>query len=137
MNIEPIRFSAGTIERTGPIMIIRYIKDTPVSLDDMNEITAIRKSLFGEEKYCTLIDLRQDFLTISPEAKKFATENKNIKRLRIAEVLMVKNFGQKLGVHTYIKLFRSKDLVNVMTEETKAVEWLLEQHAAHFRKSAI
>lgn len=137
MNTKPIRFSAGTIERVGPVMIIRYSKETPVSLDDMKEITAIRESLFGEEKYCTLIDLRQDFLTMSPEAKKFAAEDKNVKRLRIAEVLMVKNFGQKLGVHTYIKLFRSKDLVKVMTEEPKAMEWLHEQYTAHYRKSAI
>lgn len=135
MQIE--KFSAGTVERIGPVMKVNYLKDTEVSQDDMKEITSIREKLFGENQYCTLIDLTKDYLSLSPEAKKYAAENETIKRLRIAEVLMVKNFGQKLGVFTYVKLFRSNDNVKVMTNEQEALLWLNEQHQEYFKKMAI
>lgn len=130
-------FSAGHVERIGNILKITYTKQTTVTLDDLIEITAIRKVLFGEQKYCSMIDLRKDYLSLSPEAKKYAAESPVIRRLRIAEVLLVKNFAQRLGVHTYVRIFRSKDNIRVMTDETEAIEWLNEQYAQNFRKEAI
>lgn len=135
MQIE--KFSAGTVERIGPVMKITYLKDTEVSLDDMKEITSIREKLFGENRYCTLIDLTKDYLSLSPESKKYAAENETIKRLRIAEVLLVKNFGQKLGVFTYVKLFRSNDNVKVMTNEKEALEWLYQQFDNYLKREAV
>ena len=121
--MESHKFSAGTVSRVGNVMKIVYDKDSEVTLDDMKEITAIRENLFGEENYCSLIDLRKEFLSLSPEAKKFAAENPNVLKFRVAEVLLVKNFAQKLGVQTYVKLFR-KDPVRVFSDEAKAMKWL-------------
>lgn len=118
-------------------MKITYLKDQTVTLDDMIEITAIREKLFGENKYCTLIDLSKDYLSLTPEAKKYAAENPTIKNLRIAEVLMVKNFAQKLGVFTYVKIFRSNDNVKVLTDEKEAIQWLNQQYEIYFRKEAV
>ena len=125
-------FSAGTVERKGNILKIVYSKEESITLQDMQEITAIRKELFGENKYCSLIDLTKDLLVLTPEAKKFASTNPNIKQLRIAEVLLVKNFAQKLGVQTYVKLFRSKDRIKVMTEEEHAANWLEKEYKRYF-----
>ncbi len=130
-------FSAGTVEKIGPVMKVTYLKDQTVTLDDMIEITAIREKLFGENKYCTLIDLSKDYLSLTPEAKQYAAENPTIKNLRIAEVLMVKNFAQKLGVFTYVKIFRSNDNVKVLTDEKEAIQWLNQQYEIYFRKEAV
>ncbi len=118
-------------------MKLTYLKDQTVTLDDMIEITAIREKLFGENNYCTLIDLTKDYLSLTPEAKQYAAENPTIKKLRIAEVLMVKNFAQKLGVFTYVKIFRSNDNVKVLTDEKDALEWLNQQYEIYFKKEAV
>jgi hypothetical protein len=108
LGVQTNTFTAGSVERLGNIMKVVYSKDSIITIEDMLEITEIRERLFGDNMYCTLIDLTKDYLSLSPEAKKYAAENPTIRRLRIAEVLMVKNFAQKLGVHTYIKLFVQK-----------------------------
>ncbi len=135
--MQILKFSAGTVERIGSVMKVTYLKDKTVNVDDMKELTALREQLFGEEKYCTLIDLTKDFLSLSPEAKEYAAKNETILRLRIAEVLLVKNFGQKLGVHTYVKIFRSKDNVRVMTNELEAITWLNEQYQNFSKREAV
>ncbi len=135
--MQILKFSAGTVERIGSVMKVTYLKDTTVNVDDMKEITLVREKLFGEEKYCTLIDLTKDFLSLSPEAKEYAANNETIKRLRIAEVLLVKNFAQKLGVHTYVKIFRSNDNVKVMVNELDAITWLNEQYQNYSKRAAV
>ncbi len=135
--MQILKFSAGTVERIGSVMKVTYLKDKTVNVDDMKELTALREQLFGEEKYCTLIDLTKDFLSLSPEAKEYAAKSETILRLRIAEVLLVKNFGQKLGVHTYVKIFRSKDNVRVMTNELEAITWLNEQYQNFSKREAV
>lgn len=121
-------FSAGTVERRGNVMIIRYKKDDVITLEDQKEITKIRKQIFGDNQYVTLIDMREDKIDFTKEAKAYVTENKNIRRLRIAEVLLVKSFIQKMGIHSYIKIFRSKDNITVMTDEENALHWLNAQY---------
>lgn len=131
------KFSAGTVEKIGCVMKVTYLKDATVTVEDMIEITAIREKLFGENKYCTLIDLSKDYLSLTPEAKQYAAENPVIRKLRIAEVLMVKNFAQKLGVFTYVKIFRSNDNIKVMTDQAEAIEWLNQQYDTYFKKEAV
>jgi cytochrome b subunit of formate dehydrogenase len=135
--MQILKFSAGTVERIGSVMKVTYLKDKTVNVDDMKELTALREQLFGEEKYCTLIDLTKDLLSLSPEAKEYAAKNETIRRLRIAEVLLVKNFAQKLGVHTYVKIFRSNDNVKVMVNEMDAITWLNEQYQNYSKKEAV
>ncbi|MEX1000728.1 MAG: hypothetical protein WDZ35_01290 [Crocinitomicaceae bacterium] len=129
-------FSAGTVQRLGIILKIKYKKDTEVTLSDMKEVTKIRKKLFGEESYCSLIDLSQDNLTMSSEARKYVTDSPIIRKLRIAEVLLVKNFAQKIGVHTYVRISRWKDNITVMTvkDEENAIHWLERQYRKHQEK---
>jgi hypothetical protein len=124
-------FSAGTVQRKGNIIIIRFIKDTEVTAADMREIRAIREDLFGDNNYASLIDLRYKNLSFTKEAKEHVTENETIRKFRIAEVLLVKSFIEKLGVHSYVKIFRSKDLVTVMTKEDNAIHWLNTQFDKH------
>ncbi|MBD3638119.1 MAG: hypothetical protein HUJ25_12275 [Crocinitomicaceae bacterium] len=133
--MEMHTFSAGTVERIGNVMKIVYKKDSEITLSDMKEITVIREQLFGNEKYVTLIDLTDDNIDMSDEAKRYVTNNKKIKELRIAEVLLVKNFAHRLGVHTYVKIFRFNDKVTVMTKEENALHWLNNQYKKYFEKN--
>lgn len=126
MQILP--FSAGTVERKDYMLKIIYTSDKTISLKDMQEIKSLREQLFGDEKYCSLIDLTKDLLSLTPEAKQFAAEDHNVKKFRIAEALLVKNFAQKLGVQTYVKLFRSKDRVKVVMNEAEAEQWLNKEY---------
>lgn len=129
--MKPISFSAGEVQKLDDILYIRYSKDSEITEADMMEITKLRRKLFGANKYVSLIDLREDNLVLTPAAKKYVSENAEIKSLRIAEVLLVKNFAQKIGVSIYARLFRSKDLISVMTEESKAKEWLKAKFNLH------
>ena len=125
--MEPHSFSAGTVQRIGNVLKIVYNKDSHITLEDMKEVTSIREMIFGNEQYVSLIDIREDNIHMTLEAKKYVTENKTIKKLRVAEVLLVKSFSQKLFVHSYVTIFRSKDKVTVMTDEDNAIHWLKRQ----------
>ena len=126
--MEAIPFSAGTIEKIGIVLKITYKKEGEITLDDMKEITHLRKELFGEHHYASLIDLKDDNLEFQNDALKYVTDNEVIRNLRVAEVLLVKSFAQRLGIHSYVKIFRSKDNVTVMTDEENALHWLNRQY---------
>ena len=120
-------FSAGTVEKKGNVLKITYQKDSEITVDDMKEITAFREDVFGDNHYTSLIDLREEKLKFHDDAMKYVTHDKKIKELRVAEVLLVKNFAHKMGVHLYVKVFRSKDNITVMTDEENAIHWLNRQ----------
>ena len=125
--MEPREFSAGTLQKIGNVLKITYQKEGEITLDNMKEITAFREEVFGDNKYTSLVDLREEKLKFHDDAMKYVTNNKKIKELRVAEVLLVKNFAQKMGVHLYVKVFRSKDNITVMTNEENALHWLNRQ----------
>jgi hypothetical protein len=131
--MEEHQFSAGTVQRIGNVLKITYTKQEVITLDDMKEVTKIREQIFGKEQYCSLIDLRADNLSLSSEAKKYVTQNKTIRQLRLAEVLLVNNFIEKMGVHAYVRIFRSGDNITVMTEEENALHWLNTQYERHYQ----
>ena len=132
-------FQGGEVQKIGNVLKIRYQKDTPVTLEDMKEVTEIRKNLFGDNPYCSLIDLSDDNLTVTKEAQKYVSDTDFIKRLRVAEVLLVKNFAQKVGVHTYVRITRWKDNITVMTlkDEDNAIDWLERQYKKYMEKSKV
>ena len=119
-----MKFSAGEVERIGNIMKMTYAPDCLVDLNSLKEISEIRAKLFGESKYCTLVDISDSNVEFTKEAKEFVTVNPTIKKLRIAEVILMKEFDQKMDVHDYIRIFRHGDDVAVMTDEANAINWL-------------
>ncbi|UKN00414.1 hypothetical protein K6119_11785 [Paracrocinitomix mangrovi] len=125
---ETQTFSAGTVERIGNILKITYTKKEVISIGDQKEITGIREKLFGKEKYVCLVDMRAENLQFTDEARKYVTYNKTIKKLRIAEVLLVNNFAEELLIHSYVRFARSEDKVTVMSNEEDAIFWLNTQY---------
>ena len=125
------KFSGGSVNRISNVLKISYNKTSPVTISDMKEITEIREKLFGNSIYASLIDIRGE-VELTKEAIEYATTSKGVKKLRIAEVLLVNNFAEKPGVHTYVKFFRFTDNVTVMTNEDNALHWL-EREFAKFK----
>jgi len=117
-------FSAGTIEKIGHIMKMSYAENARVDLMTLKEISEIRARFFGENNYCTLVDIRNSNVEFTKEAKEFVTLNPIVKKLRVAEVILMETFDQKMEVHDYIRIFRHGDDVAVMTDEENAINWL-------------
>lgn len=132
--MEPETFSAGTVQKIGNVLKIQYKKDTEITVDDMKEITSYREEVFGDTNYTSLVDLRDDNLKFCDDAMKYVTNNKKIKELRVAEVLLVKNFAHRMGVHLYVKVFRYKDNIAVMTNEDNALNWLNRQYDKFYQE---
>lgn len=109
-------------------MRITFDNERQITIDDMKGITEIRQELFGENQYCTLIDARKDFVSFTPEATTYIANNPTINSLRIAEAVLVKNFGQSLGGQLYVKLFKPKSETKLFYKEDKATEWLEQQY---------
>ena len=123
MNIH--QFSGGTIQKSGDFILrITFDVEDDISIKHLKEIKAIRESIFGDNYYCSIIDVRKDFMRISDEAKEYVAKHPDINKLRIVEALLVKNLGQKLGVDLYIRLFKPKRASKVFLKEEKAKKWL-------------
>ncbi len=126
------KFSGGELEIVDNlIMRITFLKDHDVTLQDLEELTDIRKKTLGERTYCSLIDVRKDFLTFTADAKKFIAQNPLVNSHRVVEAILVKNFGQKLGAELYMNLFKPKSKTKVFFEEEKAVAWLKLKYQEH------
>lgn len=122
------RISGGEITLIDKrILCIVWDADHEVTVDDIKEVTNIRKELIGEQTYCSLIDVTKDFLNFSPEAKTFVAQNEAINGLRKAEALLVRNKAQQLGVELYIKLFKPKSKTKTFTNKESAITWLKDQ----------
>ena len=119
------QFSGGTIEKSNDFILrITFNVEDDISIEHLKEIKSIRESIFGDNYYCSLIDVRKDFMGISNEAKKYVAKNPSINKFRIAEALLVKNLGQKLGVDLYIRLFKPNRASKTFLKEEKAKIWL-------------
>lgn len=117
------------MEKVGEnILKITFQKDHDVTVEDIKGITVIRQRLIGDNFYCSIIDVRHDFLTFTKEAQQFVAENPMINHYRKAEALLVRNFGQKLGVEMYIRLFKPKSISKAFNDEQKAIEWLQKRY---------
>ena len=125
------KFPAGTVEKKGAVLKITIQKDEVITVDDMKAITKIRQELFGNKNYVALIDMRDEDIDMTDEAVKYVTSADVIQSLRIAEVLLVKSFTQKIEVHSYVKIMRSDDNITVMTDEENAIHWLNRQYDKH------
>ncbi|NOQ71071.1 MAG: hypothetical protein GQ574_03655 [Crocinitomix sp.] len=129
-------FSGGVIEKISDfIMLITFDNKRAITVADMKEITKIRHELFGDKKYCTLIDCRKDFINFSSDATTYIANHPRINEQRIAEAVFVKNVGQSLGGQLYIKLFKPKSETKLFYKEENAIAWLNKQYAA-FNKEA-
>ena len=119
------QFSGGFIQKSSDFILrITFDVEKDISLNHLKEIKAIRESIFGDNYYCSMIDARKEFMGISLEAKEYIAQHPNINRLRVAEAILVKNKGQKLGVNLYIRIFKPKRASKVFLEEDKAKKWL-------------
>ena len=136
--MEEHAFSGGIVKKMNDvIMYIRFDKDHEVLVEDVKDITRVRKKLFGSSNYCSLIDVRKDFLSFSDEAKKHVSQNPKINALRISEALLVRNFGQKLGVDIYIRLFKPGSPSRSFVSEEKAINWLMNNHKEFMRQQEL
>lgn len=118
-------FSGGTVQKSNDFILrIAFDVEDDISIEHLKEIKTIRESILGDNYYCSLIDVRKDFMGISAEAKEYVAKNPSVNKFRIAEALLVKNLGQKLGVELYIRLFKPKRASKVFLKEDKANEWL-------------
>lgn len=119
------QFSGGTIQKSKDFILrITFDVEDDISIQHLKEIRSIREGIFGNNYYCSIIDVRKDFMGISKEAKEYVANNPIINKYRIAEALLVKNLGQKLGVELYIRLFKPKRASKVFFKEEKAEKWL-------------
>lgn len=123
--MEQFEFSGGVIEKRGDfIMRITFDNKREITKEDMMAITEIRQKIFGDQKYCTLIDARKDFVRFSSESTEYVANNPLINKFRVIEAVLVKNFGQNLGGQLYIKIFKPKSETKLFYKEEKAIEWL-------------
>ena len=118
-------FSGGHIEKANEfIMRVTFNVEKDISVEHIKEIKAIREQLFGDNYYCSIIDVTKDFMGISEEAKKYVTQHPEVNRFRVAEAMLVKNLGQKLGVDVYIRLSKPTRVTKAFLKEEKAKKWL-------------
>lgn len=127
--MESHQFSGGIIKKVDS-SIMRIVFTEDITVDLLKEIHVIREELFGEGNYCTLIDATKDFMAVSKEAQEYIAKNAVVNQYRIAEAILVKNFGQKLGVQMYIRIFKPERKTMVFYQEDKAIAWLKEQYDA-------
>ncbi len=123
------QFSGGTVQKSNEFILrITFDVEDDISIEHLKEIKIIRENILGDNYYCSLIDVRKDFMGISTEAKEYVAKNPSINKFRIAEALLVKNLGQKLGVELYIRLFKPKRASKVFLKEDKANKWLEKEY---------
>ena len=126
------KFSGGDVEIIEEfIMRVTFQKNHDITVKDLKEITGIREEALGERTYCSLVDLRKDLLTFTAEAKEFLAQNPMVNRYRVVEAILVKNFGQKMGVSFYMKIFKPKSLTRIFFDEKEAIAWLKIKYKAY------
>jgi hypothetical protein len=122
------QFSGGVIQKSNDFILrITFDVEDDISIHHLQEISSIREKIFGNNYYCSIIDVRKDFMGISHEAKEYVAKHPNINQYRVAEAMIVKNLGQKLGVSLYIRIFKPKRATKVFLNETEAVKWLTKE----------
>ena len=107
--------------------IVNYhFKDNAdVDLEEARQIAEETLSLVKGKPYCSLVEARNIFGTISHEARQFLAEHKEIQRLRMAEAFLVNNLPVRLIVGFYLKHYNYSNPAKVFKEKHLAKDWLL------------
>lgn len=112
-----------TIRYDAPIIYLTFKEGSELGFPEIKELTFYAEKLSNKKNYVVFSDVRE-IVTVTPEGKKHALENKHAPFHKGAAVL-VKNTAYSLAANLFIGLSQPEFPYKVFTDEQKAKEWLL------------
>lgn len=110
------------------VFYLSYLDDSEIDVEKIEEIVSNGFKLHGTKPFYSIIDFRDNFASMSPEAKKYLANQDRLNDLRICEVILVNTLAMKLIVSGYFRLYRPKWPLKVVRKESELYPWLEKQN---------
>lgn len=107
------------------IFYLSYLDSAQLDLDIIKEVKEKGMSLHGKERIFSIVDLRDNFATMSPAAKEFIANDTLLNDLRIGEAMLVNSLPMKLLTRGYLRFHKPKVPTQVFAKENDLYKWLL------------
>ena len=104
-------------------LVVRFIEGIgDIDLEEIKIQMEAGLKLTGGKKMPVLVDTRESFHSLSPEAKEFAAKND----MKIAEAILVKSLHQRIIGTFFLKLASSisNHPIKIFSNEEEAIHWL-------------
>ena len=95
-----------------------------IEKEDAIQIRDLVLELVDNKKFKVLIDFRGVNSATNMEARKFVSNNKNFKYLKICEAFITDSFSTSMLIGMYIKLFTPKTPTKSFSNFDAAIKWV-------------
>lgn len=105
------------------ILVVRFTEGIgDIDLKEIKNQMEAGLKLTGGKKMPVLVDTRESFHSLSPEAKEFAAKND----MKTAEAILVKSLHQRIIGSFFLKLASSisNHPTKIFSNEEEAIQWL-------------
>lgn len=95
-----------------------------IEKEDAIHIRDLVLELVENKKFKVLIDFRGVSSATNMEARKFVSNNKNFKNLKICEAFITDSFSTSMLIAIYIRLFSPKTPTKSFSNFDEAIKWV-------------
>jgi hypothetical protein len=105
------------------IFYLTYLDSAQIDLEIVEEVRDNGLSLHGKQRFFSIIDLRDNFATMSPEGKDLLANDELLNSLRIGEAILVNSLAMKLLTRGYLRFHKPQSPTKVFTNEEDLYKW--------------
>ena len=118
-------FSAGMIEKLDDHIILTVLDtDQEISKEVVDQMSNTKNSLIGNNRYGNIVDISKGFINVSEKVKMYTAVDPIINKNKIANAVIVENFGQRLWVDLCVKLYKPTVPTKAFSNLTSAKNWI-------------
>lgn len=108
------------------VFYLTYLDGADVDLDKVKEVVENGIKLHGDKPFYSILDFRDNFASMSPDGKKYLSEQDILNRNRVCEVILVNTLAMKLIISGYFRLYKPIWPIKVYRKEYEIFDFLKE-----------
>jgi len=115
--------AVGTFTKLGKhIGLVKYNGRTDVSVEEMKDFTDKIYILMNNQPFCVIADVIDNYGSFSNDVWKFLAKDQKVNQNIIHTIVVSNNLGIRIQVNIFLKLFKPKSKLTMVTSLEKAFE---------------
>jgi hypothetical protein len=108
------------------VLFFRVKQEIEVDVKEIQDMIAYAKEVMGNKRHYCVVDFGHNVMSTT-EARDVYAASDYIQQYRIADAFIVKSLALRIVANFFIKVTKPKVKTRLFTEETVALNWLLQQ----------
>lgn len=115
-----------TYDEETNVLFFRVKQEIEVDVKEIQDMITYAKEVMGDKRHYCVVDFGSNVMSTT-EARDVYAASDYIQKNRIADAFLVKSLALRLVANFFIQVTKPKVKTRLFTDETLALNWLLQQ----------